>query len=202
MNLSGVKRQCSSKRPQRLLNANLLQDYHCDIDQANKPLTSPHHLNLLLSYDTLSSSFRAFTLLVSSTSELEFYHQAAKHKEWRSATDEELNAMLANKTWSIFPLPKGKKAVGCRWLYKNKFHAYGTLAQRKASLVAKWYTQQEGLDYTETFSPVAKLVIVKMLFAIAAAKDWNLAQMDVDNAFLNGALNEEVYMSLPLGLCT
>lgn len=83
---------------------------------------------------------------------------------------EELKAMHDNNTWSIVALPPHKRAIGCRWIFKNKFHADGTLARRKVRLVAKGYNQQEDLDYLDTFLPVAKLVTVKLLLALAAAQ--------------------------------
>ena len=115
---------------------------------------------------------------------------------------DELDAMEANHTWSVVPLPPGKHSTGCRWVYKIKYKANGTVDGYKACSVAKGYTQQEEVDFLETFSPVAKLVTVKVLLAITASQHWHLSQLDVNNAFLNGDLFEEVYMDLPMGYHT
>ncbi|KAF5447982.1 hypothetical protein F2P56_033491 [Juglans regia] len=106
----------------------------------------------------------------------------------------ELLALEQNQTWIITDLPLGKEAIDCKYVYKTKFHADGSVERLKVRLVAKGFTQQEGINYTETFSPVAKLVTVRILLSIAAVKGWFLFQFDVNNAFLHRDLDEEIYM--------
>ena len=109
--------------------------------------------------------------------------------------NEEMVALHVNKTWDLVPLPKDKNIIGCKWIYKVKHNADGSVSRYKARLVAKGYAQTYGIDYEETFSPIAKMAIVRTIIAVvAASKNWVLHQMDVKNAFLHGDLQEEVYM--------
>ena len=112
----------------------------------------------------------------------------------------ELQALQANGTWSLTPLPTDKTLIGCRWVYKIKHRSYGSIKHYKARLVVKCFTQLEGVDYQDTFSPTAKIIYARCLLALAAARGWSLHQMDVNNAFLHGNLHEEIYMSPPPGL--
>ncbi|CAM8879806.1 unnamed protein product [Rhodiola kirilowii] len=111
----------------------------------------------------------------------------------------EIEALERNYTWTITPLPAGKTVVDCKWIFKIKLKSDGTVERYKARLVARGFTQIEGLDYHDTFAPVAKMNTVRCLLAIDAFKSWPLFQLDVDNAFLHGQLDEEVYMKLPPG---
>ena len=109
----------------------------------------------------------------------------------------ELHALEQNHTWTLTPLPSDHRPIGCKWVDKIKYNFDGTVKRYKARMVAKGFTQREGIDYKETFSPMAKLTTVWCLLAIAIVRHWSLHQMDVQNAFLYGDLLEEVYMNLP-----
>lgn len=98
---------------------------------------------------------------------------------------EKINALEVNNTWILHPLPEGKKTIDCKWLFKVKYMADGSLDRNKARLVAQGFTQQLGLDFLDTFYLVASLAIVRVLNALAAQKNWQLVQLYVDNAFLS-----------------
>ncbi|CAM8987645.1 unnamed protein product [Rhodiola kirilowii] len=113
--------------------------------------------------------------------------------------NKEITALESNNTWVLTDFPRDKTLVDCKWIYKIKYMSDGIVERFKARLVARGFTQVEGLDYHETFTPVAKMTTVRCLLAIATARNWHLHQLDVDNAFLHGTLEEEVYMKLPPG---
>ena len=112
----------------------------------------------------------------------------------------ELQALQTNGTWSLIPLPADKTLINCRWVYKIKHHSNGSIERYKAWLVAKGFTQLEGVDYQDTFSPTANIISVLVLLTLAIARGWSIHQTDVNNVFLHGDLHEEIYMSPPPGL--
>ena len=117
--------------------------------------------------------------------------EAEKTAEWREAMNTEMEALKKNGTWERCTLPQGKKPVGCKWVFDIKYKSDGTIERLKARFVAKGYTQTYGIDYSETFSPVAKIDTIKVLFSITANRDWPLHQFHVKNAVLDGDLKEE-----------
>ena len=118
---------------------------------------------------------------------------------WYNAMKDELDSMKSNEVWDLVELPKGVQAIGCKWVYKTKRDSLGNIERYKARLVAKGFTQKEGIDYTETFSPVSKKDSLRIILALVAHLDLELQQMDVKTAFLNCDLEEEVYMKQPEG---
>jgi hypothetical protein len=112
----------------------------------------------------------------------------------------EFAALQANQTWTLVPRPPGTNIVGSKWIFKTKFRPDGSVDKYKARLVARGFTQQYGIDYHDTFSPVVKPVTVRLVLSLAVSRGWCLRQIDVSNAFLHGFLNEEVYMQQPLAL--
>lgn len=158
----------------------------------------PYDIAHSLTYAHLVPSYQSYVLAVSSNpQEPQSFFQAAKDPLWRKAMDKEIQALEQNHTWELISLPLGKTPIGCKWVYRIKLKSDGTVDRYKARLVAKGYTQREGFDFIETFSPVAKTVSVRVILALAVARSWPLHQLDINNAFLHGDLVEEVYMSLP-----
>ncbi|GAA0169211.1 transmembrane signal receptor [Lithospermum erythrorhizon] len=111
----------------------------------------------------------------------------------------EIKALEDNQTWIMVDLPAGNKPIGCKWVYKVKCKLDGSIDKYKARLVVKRYNQIEGIDYFDSFSPVAKVVTVRVMLAMAAAKGWCLHQLDINNAFHYGYLDGEIYMIPPEG---
>jgi Reverse transcriptase (RNA-dependent DNA polymerase) len=120
-------------------------------------------------------------------------------KFWYDAMIDEMESMASNNVWDLVELPSDAREIGCKWVFKTKRDSLGNIERYKARLVAKGFTQKEGINYTETFSPVSKKDSFRIIMALVAHFDLELHQMDVKTAFLNGELEEEVYMRQPEG---
>lgn len=145
------------------------------------------------------NKFNCFLTSYTSNTDPSTFAQALKHHHWVDAMNKELSALELNNTWEVTELPPSKKSIGCKWVFKTKFNTDGTVERYKARLVILGCKQTYGVDYMDTFAPVAKLTTVRTLLAMAAIQDWIVIQMDVTNAFLHGDLQEIVYMKFPPG---
>lgn len=143
-----------------------------------------------------------FCTNLSETDDPASFEEAVKSAEsdaWKNAMQEEMNSHKSNDTWFLTDLPAHKKAIASKWVFKTKRNADGDLVRHKARLVVKGCSQKEGIDYTETFAPVVRYNSIRFLFALAAKHDMKVYQLDAVTAFLNGDLQEEVYMKQPEG---
>ncbi|KAJ0787642.1 putative RNA-directed DNA polymerase [Helianthus annuus] len=133
------------------------------------------------------------------TTEPSTFRQAQQWSVWWDAMRSEMSALHSNKTWVLVPAPTDANIVGCKWVYRIKHNPDGSVSRYKARLVAKGFHQTEGIDYTETFSPVVKPTTIRLVLSVAFTRGWTIRQVDVNNAFLHGDLSETVYMSQPPG---
>ncbi|GKD44948.1 retrovirus-related pol polyprotein from transposon TNT 1-94 [Tanacetum coccineum] len=137
--------------------------------------------------------------LTVSTIEPKNIKEAMADHSWIESMQDELNQFERLQVWELVPRPEGKNIIALKWLWKNKCDAENIVVRNKTRLVAKGYKQEEGIDFEESFAPVARLEAVRMFIAYAAHKNITIFQMDVKTAFLNGPLKEEVYVSQPEG---
>ena len=154
-------------------------------------------------YDDTPKKWRSMSEIMAQCNmciiEPESYDDAAKDDSWRSAMRAEIEMIEKNNTWQLVERPYDKPVIGVKWVYKTKLNLDGTVQKNKARLVAKGYSQKPGIDYNETFALVARLDTIRTLIALATQKKWNMYQLDVKSAFLNGVLKEEVYVEQPQG---
>ena len=120
-------------------------------------------------------------------------------KKWLQAAQDEMNSLLEHNTWSLTKPPPGRKIISSKWVFKIKHEENGEAERYKCRLVAQGYTQAQGIDYHETFAPVARFGSIRALLATAAKREMYVHQMDVHTAFLNGKLDEDIYMCQPEG---
>lgn len=150
----------------------MLDDVHADLD---------HELNLAASEEPTT------------------FAEAEPHHGWRAAMLDEIKSIEENGTWQLVDLPAGHRPIGLKWVYKLKKNAAGDVVKHKARLVAKGYVQRAGVDFDEVFAPVARLDSVRVLMALAVQLKLEVHHLDVKSAFLNGDLEEEVYVVQPVG---
>nr|XP_009793394.1 PREDICTED: uncharacterized protein LOC104240273 [Nicotiana sylvestris] len=161
---------------------------------------NPHYVGL--SYHRLSSPHYAFISSLSTVSIPKSICETLSHPGWRQTMIDEMSVLHASGTWELVSLPAGKSTVGCRWVYAVKVGLDGQVDRLKALLVAKGYTQIFGLDYSDTFSPVAKVASIRLFLYMVVVHHWPLYQLDIKNAVLHGDLDEEVYMEQPPSFVT
>ncbi|KAJ0599026.1 putative RNA-directed DNA polymerase [Helianthus annuus] len=153
----------------------------------------------VINYANLSYENKCFVASLNKTLEPTCYSEAARDNKWVEAMNSEMEALYRNNTWVLVDLPKDRKPIGCKWVYKVKYKANGEVERYKARLVAKGFNQREGIDFGETFSPVVKMVTVRVVLKLVVNNYWPLYQMDINNAFLYRTLYEDVYMTQPQG---
>jgi hypothetical protein len=125
------------------------------------------------------------------------FTEAERHAAWRATMQSEMDVVEKNCTWELADLPRGHSVITFKWVFKLKRDEAGVIVKHKARLVARGFVQREGIDFDDTFTPVARMESMRLLFALAAQEGWRVHHMDVKSAFLNGDLKEEVYMHQP-----
>jgi hypothetical protein len=147
-----------------------------------------HDIGKFVSYASLSPAYKAFVASLQSVQIPKDWREAKNDPKWHQAMLEELGALEKNKTWDLVKLPIGKKVVSCKWVFTVKQTPEGKVERYKARLVSRGYSQTYGIDYDETFAPVAKMSTVRLLISCAVNFGWPLHQLYVKNAFLHGDL--------------
>jgi hypothetical protein len=132
--------------------------------------------------------------LYTSSGEPQNHNEALQDDKWKKAMDDEFGALQRNDTWHLVPAKSRANVVDCKWVYKIKKRYDGTIDKYKARLVAKGFKQQYGIDYEDTFSPVVKVATIRLILSLVVSKGWSLKPLDMQNMFLHGVLEEEVYM--------
>jgi hypothetical protein len=127
------------------------------------------------------------------------FNESSEYVNWLKSLNEELDHIEKNNTWELVPRPVEKNIIGSKWVLKNKMNEQGQIVKNKAKLVCKRCAQVEGHNFDETFAPVARLEAIEIFLSYACYKNFKVYQMDVTSAFLNGDLEEEVYVEQPEG---
>lgn len=124
---------------------------------------------------------------------MKYYSSALAHNQWRQAVHDEYNTLVKNKTWSLAPLPPNRRAVGYKWVLLKR-NPDGSVSRYKGRLVAKEFHQQASQDFSERLSPVVKPTTIEVVLTVALSRGWTVRQLDINNAFLNEILKEDIYM--------
>jgi len=138
-----------------------------------------------ITYNHLDIADRQFIVAIDTAQDPVTFAEVVKEQKWCDAMNLELQALKDNDTWTITELPPGRRAIGCQWLFKTKYKADGSVERYKARLVVLENRWTYGIDYQDTFAPVAKMTTVRTILAVAAVKNWKMCQVDVINAFLH-----------------
>ncbi|CAL9020427.1 unnamed protein product [Prunus brigantina] len=159
-------------------------------------ISRKYYSNVAHYTQSVDHSFSGVTCIahITDTSGTSHFRLAASQPHWQQAMKEEIDALTVQGTWFLVPPSPNRNIVGSKWIYKVKKNPDGSVSRYKARLVAQGSSQEQGLDYDETFSPVVRHTTVRLVLAFATANHWELHQLDVKNAFLHGDLQEEVYM--------
>jgi Reverse transcriptase (RNA-dependent DNA polymerase) len=164
-----------------------------------KYASTSHPISHYMSFETLPHACKAFMTSLHSNYTPREWREAMQDPRWKNTMFEEMRALVKNDTWDMILRPSGKNIMGCKWVYSIKHNPEGKMDRFKTRLVAKGYTQTYGVDYEETFAPVAKMNTVRTLISCEVNSGWDLCQLDVKNAFFYGDLKEEVYIEIPPG---
>ena len=147
----------------------------------------------------VKSNPKYFVGSISGSIEPKTVQEALQSAQWKQAMQLEFDALMSNNTWQLVPWHYSYNIVGAKWVFKLKYNADGSIQPYKARLVAKGFHQNPGIDFNETFSPVVKPQTIRVVLSLAISQGWSIKKLDVNNAFLNGELNEIVYMTQPEG---
>ncbi|GAU30980.1 hypothetical protein TSUD_104940 [Trifolium subterraneum] len=172
-----------------------------EVRRSTRTRTQPARLNdcIITSDNEINGEGDLVHLAFNVEAEPVNFEDAVKNEKWLSAMNEEIESIERNNTWELVDLPHGKKAIGVKWVYKVKLNPKGEITRHKARLVVKSFLQKEGIDFNEVFAPVARMETIRLVTAMAHYNGWSMHQMDVKCAFLNGPLDEEVYVTQPPG---
>ena len=167
-----------------------------------KPLRYEEEFFVYLMEGTRDSVSNQIPYCYNTESDPQTFEEAMKSQDaafWKEAINDKMDSIMGNNTWKLIDLHPGSKPIGCKWIFKKKMKVDGTIDKFKARLVAKGFTQKQGIDYFDTYSPVARIATIRVLVALASIHKMVIHQMDVKTTFLNGDLEEEVYMQQPEG---